>query len=89
MSAPEKEFIYVQSEESIALSAYRDAITFGAICGSAWFLNTQMPPSGWLNAALAAAWFLWMLGRSKRHIMTPEQCREHLDALLIERERGE
>ena len=84
MSAGTKEFVLIQSTESIALSAYRDAVTFGALCGSAWFLNTQMPPSGWLNATLGVAWFLWVLGRSKRHIMTPAQAREHLAALAKE-----
>lgn len=74
-------FILVQATEGVALSAYRDAISFGAICASAWFLNTQMPPSEWLNAALAFAWFFWMVGRSQRLIMTPEQAREHLETL--------
>ena len=39
--------------ESIVLSVVRDSLSFGMLIATAWVLNTQMPPSAWLNAALA------------------------------------
>lgn len=76
--------ILIQSEESIALSAYRDVITFGVLCAAAFFLNVVTPPSGWLNFALVIMFFLWLHGRSSRHVMTPEQAHEHLEHLAKE-----
>lgn len=79
MMADAPKVIYINGSESVWLSACRDTVTFGALCATAWFLNTQMPPSGWINAVLAISWFLWILGRSTRLVMTPDQVRELLD----------
>lgn len=83
--ADKAEYIWIEGTESIALSAYRDAITFGSLCATAYFLNVMMPPSGWLNAALAICWFLWIFGKSKKRIMTPDQ----VAAMLKERQSHE
>lgn len=80
MSAPET-IIVVDGVERPLTSLFRNANSFGSLMLTAWFLNTVIPPSGWLNAALGIVWVLWLLGKSAglRMKMTPEQARAWLD----------
>ena len=71
--------ILLKEREPLWLSVSRDTYSFGALGGTAWFLNTQIPPSGWLNAGLAIAWLLWMLGRGTVEKLSPAQARQWLD----------
>lgn len=71
----------VKASEPVLVSWARDAVSFGGLVGSAVALNTLMPPSGWINFALAIAWLLWMVGRGiKLRIQkTPDEARAWLD----------
>jgi hypothetical protein len=65
---PETIFIY-DERESVWLSWLRDAFSFGCLLGTALALNILMPPSGWLNAAIAICWFLWLVEKGLRRRM--------------------
>lgn len=71
----------VDAREAVWKSWARDTYSFGVLAGTAWLCNTQMPPSGWINALLVFLWFFWMISRARRHIthMTAEQARAWLD----------
>lgn len=73
--------IVYDARESVVQSISRDLMTFGGLVGSAIVLNTEMPPSGWINAALAICWILWMFGRATARKMrkTPAEARAWLD----------
>lgn len=71
--------ILLKEPESYLLSLARDITSTGFIVGGAWFVNTQMPPSAWINAALAIAWMLWMMGRSTVTKLTAVEARAWLD----------
>lgn len=84
----DKETIYViRGDEPVFVSWMRDSVSFGGLMLTAWFLNTQMRPSGWINFALAIAWILWLLGRGARQRMnkTPAEIRQWLDEKYPER----
>jgi hypothetical protein len=83
VSGPAKPVLYVHDDrQSVAVCVMRDAISFGFLVGSAVALNRLMPPSAWINAALAIAWMLWLAGRSFQlnKQMTPAQAVEWLRA---------
>lgn len=71
--------ILIQPKEPLWLSVARDAVSFGGLCGTAYFLNVVVPPSGWLNAALAACWLLWLMGKHMTEKITPAEARVWLD----------
>lgn len=73
-------FIYDQ-RENVVLSWLRDTFSFGCLCGAAWFVNTQMPPSGWINMTVAFVWITWIIGKgAKRKLLkTPTEARAWLD----------
>lgn len=71
--------ILLKEPEPYLLSLARDATSTGLLIGGAWVLNTQMPPSGWINAALAVVWILWMVGRSTVTKLTAAEARQWLD----------
>jgi hypothetical protein len=83
MSDKAEMVVIIDGRESLITSAGRDLVTFGGLVVTAWVLNTQMPPSGWLNAALAISWFLWLAGKSASHTkrMTVDQAITHLKSL--------
>jgi hypothetical protein len=65
------ETLYVFDErEPVWKSAVKDAISFGWLMGAALVLNTLMPPSGWINAAVAISWILWLAGKGLKLRMT-------------------
>lgn len=75
--------LYVMDErEPVYLSWFRDAVSFGGLIATAYALNALIPPSAWLNAALAISWILWLAGKGlkRRMTMTPQAAREWLDA---------
>ena len=61
--------ILIDGREGVLKSWARDAVSFGGLIGTAYALNTLMPPSGWLNCGLALAWLLWMAGKAAAHRM--------------------
>lgn len=71
----------VDARESVWLSWARDTYSFGAIAAAAWFANTQMPASGWINFAIAVVWVLWMFGKATNLAAkkTPGEARQWLD----------
>lgn len=81
MSGNDNTVIVVDGREGVITSWARDTFSFGGLVGSAIALNVLMPPSGWINAALAIAWILWMAGKgaSRRMRMTPDEARKWLD----------
>ena len=78
----EKTLFIVDRREPVWKSWASDAFTFSGLIGTALALNTLMPPSGWLNAAIAICWILWLLSKScfRKVEKTPEQARAWLDA---------
>ena len=75
-------FLYVvDARETLLLSWGRDLFSFGTLAGTAWLCNTQMPPSGWINALIVVLWFMWMMARAKRHMthLRPDDARAWLD----------
>lgn len=83
MSGQSEMVVIIDERESVVASAAKDVLSFGGLIATAWVLNTQMPPSGWLNAALAISWMLWLAGKgaTRTKKMTIEQARAHLDDL--------
>jgi len=77
---PHTLFVY-DARENVVLSWLRDSVSFAILCGAAWFVNTQMPPSGWINATVCILWMIWMVGKGqKRKVMkTPDEARQWLD----------
>lgn len=77
-----KLIVLIDARESLILSAGRDIVSFGMLIGTALALNTLMPPSGWINAAIAFVWIIWLIGRGERRRlgMTHEQLRAWLDS---------
>lgn len=73
----------IDARETVLQSATKDAISFGGLIGTAWFLNTQIEPSGWLNAALGISWILWMAGKGTITKHTPQSAREKIDELDV------
>ena len=74
--------LYIVDERApVLLSWLRDGFSFGSLAATAWFVNTQMPPSGWVNFMVCALWLLWMIGKGQRHKveMTAQEAREWLD----------
>jgi hypothetical protein len=69
-SIPNTTLYIFDEREPVWKSAARDAISFGGLVGSAIALNTLMPPSAWLNAALAICWILWLAGKGLKRRMT-------------------
>lgn len=81
MTAPTKTIVVIDPREHVIASSLRDIVSFGGLIGSAYALNALMPPSGWLNAALAISWILWLASKGARRAMkmTPEEARAWLD----------
>lgn len=77
---PETLFIY-DTRENVAMSWLRDGFSFGCLCFAAWFVNTQMPPSGWINMMVAFVWIIWMIGKGAKRKMlkSPTEARAWLD----------
>jgi hypothetical protein len=78
--------ILVDAHENVIMSWLRDTYTFGVLCFTAWFANTQMPPSGWINALVAIIWVLWMLTKSSSicRPITAAQAKDMLEELAKE-----
>ena len=81
MSEATKNIVIIDTRESLLLSWSRDVVSFGGLIGTAYALNTLMPPSGWLNAALAICWILWLAGKgaNRKSRMTVAEVRAWLD----------
>ncbi len=86
MTSKTETIVIIDGRESVAASWARDAVSFGGLIGTAYVLNVLMPPSGWLNAALAVCWFLWLLGKAANAVskvrLTPEQARDKIAAII-------
>lgn len=81
-AAKQDQVLYVfDLRETVVESATRDIVTFGGLMATAWFLNTQIAPSAWLNAALAITWILWIGGKGilRKKRMTSAEARAWLD----------
>ncbi len=78
-----REIIVFDATESLLVSWGRDVVSFGCFIGAAWFVNTQIAPSGWLNFVLAVTWFMSLTGRRIGR-MTPEQAMKRLRELGYE-----
>ncbi len=86
MTSKTETIVIIDGRESVVASWARDAVTFGGLVGTAYALNVLMPPSGWLNAALAVCWMLWMFGKAANSVsklrLTPEQARDKVAAII-------
>lgn len=78
--APKTIFV-IDAREPVLRSWMRDGVSFAVLCASAWFANTQMPPSGWINFMICLIWFTWMVGKANRHRthMSADEARAWLD----------
>lgn len=81
MSEKPKTLFIVDRREPVLLPWLRDGFSFAALAVVAWFTNTQMPPSGWINFMVCALWLLWMIGRGQQHKweVDADQARAWLD----------
>ena len=61
--------IVYDEREAVWKSWARDCFSFGWLIAAAFVLNRYMPPSGWLNAALAISWILWLAGKGLKRRM--------------------
>lgn len=66
MSEETKSIIYLYDQrQSPWVSTFNDLVSFGSLVATAIALNTLMPPSGWINAAVSICWILWLIGKAQ------------------------
>lgn len=81
MAGPRKALTVIDAREPVLKSWLRDGFSFGVLAATAWFVNVQMPPSGWINFLVCGLWITWMAGKAarNRYYMTADEARAWLD----------